>query len=81
MSDPVGGTDLFADLAARYDELRPADGAWDEVLEGLVRLGELDQGRVLDVGCGTGRPAEALAEARRPGVGGRPVRGDARAGA
>ena len=62
MSDPVGGTDLFADLAARYDELRPADGAWDEVLEGLVRLGKLDQGRVLDVGCGTGRPAEELAK-------------------
>ena len=61
MSDPVGGTDPFADLAARYDELRPADGAWDEVLEGLVRLGRLDRGRVLDVGCGTGRPAEALA--------------------
>ena len=62
MPDSGGETDVFDDLAARYDELRPADGAWDEVLEGLVRLGRLDRGRVLDVGCGTGRPAEELAK-------------------
>ena len=62
MSDPAVGGDPFAELAARYDELRPADGPWDEVLAGLVRLGRLDRGRVLDVGCGTGRPAEELAK-------------------
>jgi ubiquinone/menaquinone biosynthesis C-methylase UbiE len=61
MSDPAAGGDHFADLAARYDELRPADDAWTEVLEALVRLGGLDYGRVLDVGCGTGQAAEALA--------------------
>jgi ubiquinone/menaquinone biosynthesis C-methylase UbiE len=57
----VGGADHFAGLAARYDELRPADDAWVEVLEALIRLGRLDYGRVLDVGCGTGQAAEALA--------------------
>jgi ubiquinone/menaquinone biosynthesis C-methylase UbiE len=62
VSDSGVGGDPFAELAARYDELRPADGPWDEVLAGLVRLGRLDQGRVLDVGCGTGRPAEELAK-------------------
>jgi ubiquinone/menaquinone biosynthesis C-methylase UbiE len=62
VSDSAVGGDPFAELAARYDELRPADGPWDEVLAGLVRLGRLDQGRVLDVGCGTGRPAEELAK-------------------
>jgi ubiquinone/menaquinone biosynthesis C-methylase UbiE len=62
VSDPAVGGDPFAELAARYDELRPADGPWDEVLAGLVRLGRLDRGRVLDVGCGTGRPAEELAK-------------------
>jgi len=58
---PGAGADLFADLAARYDELRPADDAWEEVLDAPVRLGQLDDGRVLDVGCGTGLAAEALA--------------------
>lgn len=61
MPEPGARTDLFADLAERYDELRPADDAWDEVLDALVRLGRLDDGRVLDVGCGTGLAAEALA--------------------
>jgi ubiquinone/menaquinone biosynthesis C-methylase UbiE len=51
----------FGQLAARYDELRPADEAWWESVELLVRAGDLRGRRVLDVGCGTGRLAEALA--------------------
>jgi SAM-dependent methyltransferase len=51
----------FGPLAARYDELRPADEHWWELVELLVRLGDLRGRRVLDVGCGTGRLAAALA--------------------
>jgi ubiquinone/menaquinone biosynthesis C-methylase UbiE len=50
----------FDALAARYDELRPVDGQWWEVYESIVRLGELGGKRVLEVGCGTGRLAQAL---------------------
>jgi SAM-dependent methyltransferase len=50
----------FDDLAARYEELRPIDGNWWEVFEALVRLGGLRGERILEVGCGTGRLAEAL---------------------
>jgi ubiquinone/menaquinone biosynthesis C-methylase UbiE len=53
--------DPFAELAERYDDLRPQGAAWEELLDALVELGRLDRGRVLDVGCGTGRAAEALA--------------------
>ncbi len=50
----------FDNLAARYDELRP-DPSY-ELIETLVREGDLRGRRVLDLGCGTGRLAAALAE-------------------
>jgi len=52
----------FSRLAARYDELRPADAKWHEVLERIVELARPTAGRVLDVGCGTGRLSAALAD-------------------
>jgi ubiquinone/menaquinone biosynthesis C-methylase UbiE len=58
---PSGGA-IFDRCAARYDELRPVDGNWWELFDALVRLGGLRGRRVLDVGCGTGRLAEALTE-------------------
>jgi SAM-dependent methyltransferase len=50
----------FDGRAARYEELRPIDGNWWDVFEALVRLGGLRGERILEVGCGTGRLAEAL---------------------
>ena len=50
----------FGSLAARYDELRA--GPSEDAIETLVREGDLRGRRVLDVGCGTGRMAAALAE-------------------
>lgn len=52
----------FAAVAPRYDELRPVDDAWWEVFDALVREGDLRGRRVLEVGCGTGKVAAALAE-------------------
>jgi ubiquinone/menaquinone biosynthesis C-methylase UbiE len=51
----------FCEIAERYDELRPADEGWQEVFDALVREGGLVARRVLDVGCGTGVLAAALA--------------------
>ena len=52
----------FDRCAARYDELRPIDDSWWQLFERLVELGELRGARVVEVGCGTGRLADALAE-------------------
>jgi ubiquinone/menaquinone biosynthesis C-methylase UbiE len=52
----------FGKVAATYDELRPIDENWWELFELLVSEGDLLGRRVLDIGCGTGRVAAALAE-------------------
>lgn len=52
----------FDTHAAIYDQLRPPGDAWQERFDALVRLGELRGQRVLDVGCGTGAVAAALAD-------------------
>ncbi|HET7571874.1 MAG TPA: methyltransferase domain-containing protein [Gaiellaceae bacterium] len=51
----------FGARAARYDELRPPDENWWQLFETLVREGDLRGRRVLEVGCGTGLLAAALA--------------------
>ena len=52
----------FEQVAARYDELRPADESWWRVFDALVELGDLRGRRVLEVGAGTGQLSAALAE-------------------
>jgi ubiquinone/menaquinone biosynthesis C-methylase UbiE len=52
----------FAQVASTYDELRTPDGWWWETYEAIAAAGDLRGRRVLDIGCGTGQLARALAE-------------------
>jgi ubiquinone/menaquinone biosynthesis C-methylase UbiE len=52
----------FGGRAATYDELRPTNDNWWELYDALVREGDLNGRRVLDVGAGTGRFAAALSQ-------------------
>jgi SAM-dependent methyltransferase len=61
-SGTSSSTPDFGKVAATYDELRPTDENWWELFELLVREGDLLGRRVLDIGCGTGRVAAALAD-------------------
>lgn len=58
----------FDTRARSYDTLRPTDNAWWERFAALVELGDLRGQRILDVGCGTGQLAAALASEARARV-------------
>ena len=51
----------FAQLAPRYDELRPADAPWRNACARLLCEASVAGQRVLDVGCGTGKVLQELA--------------------
>lgn len=57
-----GRSPSFGSRARVYDTLRPQDAAWWRRFDVLVREGDLRGRRVIDVGCGTGALAAALAE-------------------
>ena len=61
MPSEARSTDFDA-RAATYDQLRPPGDAWWARFDAVVRLGDLRGQRVLDIGCGTGAVATALAE-------------------
>jgi len=52
----------FDELAPRYDELRPVDEQWWALFDLLVELGDLRGRRVLELGAGTARLSQGLAE-------------------
>jgi SAM-dependent methyltransferase len=53
---------IFDRMAPRYDELRPSDARWWQQFEATGAAGLAAATRMLDVGCGTGRLANAAAE-------------------
>ena len=60
--DAREATPGFGEIAPSYDRLRPVDERWLELFELLVSEGDLAGRRTLDLGCGTGTLAVALAE-------------------
>ena len=50
----------FGHIAPRYDELRLPEEVLTPEVETLVKAGDLQGSKVLDIGCGTGRILSAL---------------------